>query len=84
MAIRPCTCREVGRLFEDAVYPGLKSTPRHWPGQLIADSGNPVSQDLARRQYEGSIPFHSTCSDDQVFSKKGYTFSLLPRFRART
>jgi len=32
MAIGPFACLEAGRLFENAVCPGLKSNPGRWPG----------------------------------------------------
>jgi hypothetical protein len=54
------------------------------PSTIPSLRDHPVSRDLARRQYEGTLPFHSACPDDQVLTKKGYTFSSLPRFRART
>jgi cytoskeletal protein CcmA (bactofilin family) len=48
------------------------------------DAGLHASNFIAfqfRAQRGGGFGFHSTCPDDQVLSKKAYTYSLLPRFR---
>jgi hypothetical protein len=45
--MRRSACLEPSGVFEDAVYPELKSTPRHSQGQPIVVSDDPVYQDLA-------------------------------------